>query len=273
MSKIKDTIKSIFGKAQEDALKAVATADAAAKETGDEDTYGDEMPGWAKDMKECMDAMNATISSMATPTTAAKDEEKEAAEKAAKEKEAKDADPMQAVMDAIDSIGKRLDALEGKATGDDEETEEKEETGDDEGEEMLDEDADEGEETGDEGKMEVLSGDTASRIEILAPGLELEAKDPKAKAKALKHCYATKDGKKIIGALSGGKQPKWTDGRAIDSLFVSASEVLKAKRVRDNSKTKFADKVLIDGTPDSKVMTAEKMNEMNSKFYAKRAEH
>jgi hypothetical protein len=240
----------------------------AKRKTDDEDMEtDDEMPGWAADMKKSVDALNATVANMAQPTTAAKDADKEAAEKMAKEKAAKDADPMAKVMDAIDALCKRMDAMEGKTDDEDVDTED-----DDVGNDVVsdeDGDEDEGEETGDEAGMEVVSGDTASRVEIIAPGLELEdeTNEKKSKIAALKTCFATKDGKRIISALNGGKAPLWTYAKTVDRLFIATSEVLKAKRTRDTGKTKFADQELIDGTPESKVMTAEKMNELNAKYY------
>lgn len=252
-------------------MKAV-TSDAKAK-TEDEDMPSmDEKMGALMDkMGSAVDAMNAAVSNMAQPTTAAKDKKSKDADK---EKD-KDKVGDEEIPAWAQALMKRLEKLEGKSQDEDvvEDDESEEDVVADEDEvESEDEESGEEVESGDdgEGAMEVVSGDSASRIEILAPGLELDADDKSAKVKALKHCHATKDGKRIIEALSGGKKPVWTDKKTVDSLFISVSEVLKAKRSRKNSKTKFADAELIDGTPDSKVMTPEKMNEMNAKFYAKR---
>jgi hypothetical protein len=51
-------------------------------------------------------------------------------------------------------------------------------------------------------------------------------------------------------------------------LFTATSEVLKAQRNRDMTKTRqVRDQELVDGTPQERVMTPEKQNEMNEKFY------
>lgn len=272
-----EKILGLFAKDPE-AIKAmkvaIATADGKTK-TKDEDMVGDEAPAWADDLKKSIDAMNATVANMAQPTTAAKDKDVPPVKK--DEPPVKDADPLEAIMQKLEAMESRLAKLEGGTTDADEDDDEDAETDDDGvGSDVVsdsddDEDEDEGEETKDDGVgADVMSGDSASRIEILAPGLELDAKDKKAKVTALKTCFATKDGKRIIGALSAGKTPKWNDAKVVDHLFVAASEVLKAKRTRDNAKTKFADAELIDGTPESKVMTAEKMNELNAKHYAQK---
>ncbi len=113
-----------------------------------------------------------------------------------------------------------------------------------------------------------MTGDTASRVEILAPGMDAKGKD--VKAKALKAAYATKDGKKAIDALSGGKAPTFDSAEKVNVLFIAASELLKAQRTQDFSKTKQTrDSDLIDGTAKESVMTAEKMNELNAKHYKK----
>lgn len=279
--------KKLFGLYKNDpeavkAMKAVTT-DAKAKADDEEAPVAldEKMSAACDSLVKGIDALNAAVANMAQPTTAAKDKKaKDAAEVAAAKKgeekvddEGEEAsDPLAKILAGIESINKRLDALEGST--DEEETEE---VSDEESEEDVVVDADEenGEEVGDDGEEvapKVISGDAAviSRAEIIAPGLDIEDGDKAIKVKALKVCHATKDGKKIVEALNGGKKPVWTDKKSVDQLFISVSEVLKAKRTRSNAKTKFADKELIDGTPESKVMTAEKMNEMNAKHYAKR---
>lgn len=258
-----------------EALKVMKSVTADAKtvttDEGEVPAMDEKMGALMDKMDKVCDAIMSRQNTQSGEAATAKDAaEKEAAEKAAKEKAAKDADPLTKVMDALDALGKRMDALEGKGEGedvDDEESEEDVVQGDeDEGEE--------GEETGDEGALKVISGDTASRIEIIAPGFESEDDEDEAAAKAgaLKVCFATDDGKKIIRALNGGKKPIFTDSKTVDRLFVPVSEVLKAKRVKKNGKTKFADAELILGTPEKRVITAEKMNELNAKHYAKRSE-
>lgn len=277
---VKMDFKKIFAAFAKDpeAVKAMKAISLDAKTvTTDEEAA----PSMDEKMGALMDKMDKVCDAvikageMAQPAVAAKDKKAKDAEAAAAKEKVGDDDPMKKIMDAMGAIGKRLDALEGKTDDEDEvvdeESEEDVTSGDEEeGEETGDED--EGEETGDEEAPKVISGDSASRAEIIAPGLELEDGDKNFKVKALKHCHSTKDGKKIVEALNGGKKPVWTDKKTVDHLFVSVSEVLKAKRGKKNAKTKFADAELIDGTPDSQVITAEKMNEMNAKFYAKRGE-
>ena len=161
-----------------------------------------------------------------------------------------------------------LEKLSAKA-GDDE-------IGDEEGGVIEDEDMEESEDAesdedeDDKGEDESCTGDTASRVEILVPGMKASGKD--IKAKALKACYATADGKKILEALNGGKAPSFDSKERVNLLFNAASELLKASRSRDLTKTRqVRDAELVDGTPNERVMTAEKMNELNAKHYSTRS--
>lgn len=135
------------------------------------------------------------------------------------------------------------------------------EAGDEDEEEMVgDEDEEESE---DELCVMGKAGDTASRAEILAPGIK-HTKD--VKVKALRAAYGTKDGKKVIESLTGGKPPAFNSPEKVNTLFIAASELMKASRGSDLSKTKVRD---FSSTvfADSSVMTAEKMNEINAKKY------
>ena len=72
--------------------------------------------------------------------------------------------------------------------------------------------------------------------------------------------------------LNGGKVPAFDSKAKVDMLFNAASEVLKRSRNQDLTKTKqVRDAELIEGTPQDRVMTAEKMNELNAKHYSKRS--
>lgn len=109
-----------------------------------------------------------------------------------------------------------------------------------------------------------MTGDEKSRIEILAPGHK-PAKD--FKSEALKAAYKTKEGKTVIDSLTGNK-PTFDSAEKVDTLFIAASEVLKAKRTSDFSKTKeVKDSAVTDVREE---MTAERMNELNKTFYAKK---
>ncbi len=120
------------------------------------------------------------------------------------------------------------------------------ESGDEESDEITDEEESE------------MTGDTASRVEILAPGLKM-TKD--VKSAALKKAYESKEGKRVIDSLSGGK-PTFDSAE----LFVAASEVLKLSRVDDLSRTKTGT-VIFKDSDEKSFMTAEKMNEINAKIY------
>ncbi len=113
-----------------------------------------------------------------------------------------------------------------------------------------------------------MTGDTASRVEILAPGLKAKEKD--AKVMALKAAYATTDGKKVIEALTGGKEPKFDSQDKVNTLFIAASEVLKASRTADLSKTKQTRDFDPSESSPLSGLTPEQMNERNAKHYANR---
>jgi hypothetical protein len=172
--------------------------------------------------------------------------------------EAKDEDPMTALSDRLKALEASVaKLLENKATGDESDL-------------ITDEDGEDDEETEDDDFEEsTATGDTASRIEILAPGLKNKTKD--AKAAALKVAYATADGKKVIESLTGGKAPTYDSAEKVDTLFICASELLKVQRSSEFSKTKTRDSNFDDGASnDGEPMSAEKLNEINAKHYAKK---
>jgi hypothetical protein len=132
-----------------------------------------------------------------------------------------------------------------------------------------DEDAEESED--DDFEESTMTGDTASRIEILAPGLKAKAGD--AKIKALKAAYLTKDGKDAIHKFTGGKAPDFSDAAFINGVFVGASEILKLTRTSELSKTKQTRDNGDDasGSLTAKGVTPEELNAMNAKHWANRA--
>jgi hypothetical protein len=97
----------------------------------------------------------------------------------------------------------------------------------------------------------------------LAPGIKV-TKD--VKAQALKTAYATKEGKKVIDSLTGGKAPTFDSAEKVETLFIAASELLKVSRTGDLAKTKqtndYASAIDKQGP-----VSAEKMNEINAQFY------
>lgn len=206
-------------------------------------------------MQKCKDLMDS-ISSMSAPTEAG-DEEGEEEEAPAADEEV--ATGLEARLDKLEAAVAKL--LEGKAAAGDEEGEQPV-ISDEEMEEEESEDA-----AGDEDDdKDAKTGDTASRVEILAPGLEAKGKD--IKAKALKVCYDTKEGKKVIEQVNGGKAPAFDSKDKVDMLFMAVSELLKVQRNRDMAKSRQArDAQLIEGSTVD--MSAEKMNELNEKHYNK----
>lgn len=126
--------------------------------------------------------------------------------------------------------------------------------GDEEGEESEDDDFEES----------TMTGDTASRAEILAPGIK-RTKD--VKVKALKALHGTKEGKVILEALNGGKAPTFDSKEKVNSLFIAASEVMKHSRQKEFSGTKRVLEYQSTIDAHEGVMTPEKMNEINAKHY------
>jgi hypothetical protein len=136
--------------------------------------------------------------------------------------------------------------------------------GDESKEEEKKEEMAKDEESSSEMEGVVDTGDAASRAEILAPGIDLKAKD--LKVQALKKAYGTKDGKKVIETLTGGKEPTFDSVEAVESLFIAASELLKAQRAEEFAGTrKKATDFISTISPRPGVMTAEQLNEINAK--------
>lgn len=139
-----------------------------------------------------------------------------------------------------------------------------------EAEETGDEDEDGGVvETGDAAFDDEDEDETASRVEILAPGLK-PTKD--AKASALKASYATKDGKKAIDMVAGGK-PLTFDGKdpkaRVDAIFIAASELLKVQRANDLVTRTRAQAQDFKSTIGSGPVSPEELNKKNEEFYKK----
>ena len=260
--KLMDEFKALFAKTQDAAAKAIDEAmeeeskDEAPEEKKEEskDAKGyDELVSMVKDlsgkMKDFLDINNGKSKDAEEP-------KKEEAKEEEKKEESKDESE-----EATAGIEARLEKLEAMMAkimeGESEEAEG----------ESFDEESEEGEESEDDAEEETVltgdTGDTAMRAEILAPGIAI-TKD--VKAKALKTAYATKEGKMIIDALSGGKVPTFDSAEKVDALFVSASEVLKAARSSELSHTKKTRDSAF-GEVSQGAMTPERMNEINAKRY------
>lgn len=248
--KLNERIKAIWARAQDEAMKAV---DESAKENPQDPSSGKpSMPAGDEAYGKVMDAINALsakVDKMAAPKAVSGDEaDPEKKDDKSKEKTGDEPADMESRMKALEeSVAKILEKM-SVAAGDE-----------------GDEDMEEGEESEDDDFEEsTMTGDAAARIEILAPGMNAKTKD--AKKKALQACYATKDGKKAIEAFTGGKTPTFDSAEKVDSLFIGVSELLKVSRTKELAETK-------QGTRDSaiaaesKVVTAEMMNEINAKHY------
>lgn len=265
--KLEAALKRLFGKTTDQILAEAdekekaekAAADKAAKaakksKTGDAGAY-DELVAMCKDLM-------SKVEKLGQPQDEDKEEKKEDEGKDESEAEKSLEERLKAVEAAVSKL------LEAKS-GD--ESEEEEANDEDEEEEVIvDEDKEESEdeeseEAEDEEEGPQLTGDEKSRVEILAPGMKADTKD--FKGQALKKAWNTDEGQKAIRALTGDKKPKFESGAETDMLFTAASEILKHARSNALSRTKkTTDFNSVLDTPEG-AMTAEKMNELNSKHY------
>lgn len=261
--KLSNRIKAIFAKAQDEAMKVAEDADMeekkkdmkdADKKDDDDKKVGDE--GAYDELKKMVSDLGEKISAMSKPQDEDKDDDKKKddskdEDKDDEKKESKDEPSgMEDRLKALEAAVQKL--LENKASGDEDESEDEDMVGD-EDEESEDDDFSES----------TMTGDTVSRAEILAPGIQ-KSKD--IKAKALKAAYGTKEGKKVIDSLTGGKSPTFDSAEKVNSLFIAASELLKVSRTKELSKTKKT----TDYSPslqNESLVSAEKLNEINAKFY------
>lgn len=267
--KTKTAVGALFGKAKDEAFKVIDEAVEETPATPAKKT-GDEMPVWAKAMQKTIDALAAQMPSSGTPGTYT-DEEVEAKKKAddeAAEKEKADDEAPKWAKDLKASMDSFMEKMN------------KSEDGDDDEEESESEDAEEGEEESEDDDFEETpaskkTGDDASRIEILAPGLKAKGKD--AKRTALAKAYESKDNKAIIDRLNGGKvlDIKKASQKTIDHIFVGASEVIGLYRTKDFTKWKQVRDSGSQGGDEfaGAEMTPEMINEKNKQFYATKGAH
>lgn len=205
-------------------------------------------------------------------------EEAEAKKKSDDEaaKKASDAEKVEQLSKDVEglkkSIGDLLEALKGgkkDESEDEEDSEESEEVvaEDEEEDESEDSEGEDGSEEDEEDKKkEKKSGDSAtlSKAEILSPGIK---HSKTIKKDALAAAYKTADGKKIIDTLTGGKKLSEISSDAENAIFNAASEMMKAKRVKDMASTRVT---TIDSFPSLKgtgSKTAEDINKQNADFY------
>lgn len=265
----KDRIKAIFAKAQDEALKVAEDGEkeekakaAAAAKTGDAGAAGQPTV-----MNEGYDAVMAGIKDLGEKVAAlsggkpAGDGTTPASSSEPAKTVATDAEETKKMFDAISA---RLDKLEGKGTGDEDP------------DTMTDDEDEEEDETGDaDFEASEKTGDTAARIEILVPGFKVKKGEKDPKGVALRAAYATADGKAVIDQFTGGKAPAFDKPDQVELLFTATSELLKRDRRGSLARTKTKDfqSVLDDHAPNSGIMTAEKMNELNSNHYGPAKTH
>lgn len=248
---IKDKIKAIFAKAQDEAMKAAETKDDMPDTTtaGSAPASGsyDELCKMVKDLSAKMDAMKPKdASSEPTQSEPAKVDAKD--EPVAPSLE----DRLKKMEDAVASL------MQGQAAKDADGDEEEMEDGKDDEDKKDMKDGDDDEEA-------EMVGDSAPRFEILAPGLKPTGKD--AKAQALKACYATKDGKTVIERFTGGKEVDYKNQILVESVFIGASEILKAERNKALALTKTFDFQNSSIAPKS-ALSADEINKKNEAHYA-----
>jgi len=259
---LKDKIKAIFAKAQDEAMKMAEDEGFGGKkeEKKDEpakDAYGQGMDELVKICKDLGEKVDGLASKMAPKDEKKPEEKEEPAKDAPKEddrpfEQKKDDSKDEGGMEAsLEDRLKKIEAclpkiMEALSMSADEDIQEGE-----------------GEAEDDDFDETTMTGDTASRAEILAPGIKL-TKD--VKKNALQAAYKTKEGQKVIDALTGGK-PAFDSAEKVETLFVAASELLKVSRNKELSKTKDAQDVTTVA-PSSGAVTAEKLNEINAKFWA-----
>lgn len=259
--KLKDKIQAIFAKAQDEAMKVA------------EDSANTETPVEKKgfvsmdDMKSYLDGKFEAM--MGGKKKEGEDASTQPTESAPAKVVAKDDEVAPGLEDRLAkleaAVAKLLESQVAPKVGDEDGDED--EVSD---EDCEDEDGDDDMVGDEDSDKKALVGDAASRVEILAPGMKASGKD--VKARAIKTAYATKDGKAVIDQLTGGKAPELKDEKQVNTLFIAASELLKANRNTEFSKTKTRDS---DSTVSASrgVVTAEKMNEINQKHWATRSSH
>lgn len=262
--KLKEALEKLLGtaKAIDEAMKEEPAKD----EDKDKDKSED-AAAYDELIKIC-DQLKEQVGKLASK---GKDQDKPEEEKPAKDEPAGLEDRLKALELAV---AKLLEHEGGEEAGD-EDKDKDEDKGEDEDPviEAEDEDKDKDkdkvgdEDPGDEDEEEEEDdGEVASRAEILAPGIKM-TKD--VKSRALETAYKTKDGKRFIDALSGGK-PDFKKKETVDMLFTAASELIKSARKNDLSKTKDANAFNSSMFAEEGTMTPEKMNELNDKHYNKK---
>lgn len=277
---LRDRVKSIFSKAQDDAIKLV---DEAEKKDDKEVTA----PTNDAVMKR-LDALDKKLDAIGKPAKSGKTKDEKACDEStdphdgepAKTK-AKDeeGDPMEGLAARLTKleglVSKIVEKMSASATdedyGGDDETTDDDMDGDDETT-----DADESEEKETKAKTGDRKGpgddededeeELTSRVEILAPGMNARTKD--VKRKALVAAYATKDGKKVIERFTGGRKPNFGDKSFVATVFVGAAELLANERTTDFGRAKAHDhKGGVAKDPTSFGLSPDEVNKRNEEHY------
>lgn len=264
MSKLAEKMKTLFSKAVDEAVKDEDMEkkddkkDDKKSDSKDSNAY-DELVQICKDLSAKIEAMGSKKEEKDEASESKKEDDKNQKDESSEnkkedEKESKDEEEssgeksLEERLKALELAVSKLLDMEGSEENMDEDKEDEEESEDDDFEESS------------------MVGDTASRAEILSPGIKA-SKD--VKVKALKAAYGTKEGKEIINSLTGGKAPTFDSAEKVETLFIAASELLKVKRSGALSKTKqTGDMVFSDS--ENGFMTPEKQNEINAAHWAKK---
>lgn len=266
---LKEQISSIFGKAQDEAIALVNDADSDEGNEADKDkdkskdAEGSQGMGYDELVKRFKD-LGEKVDKLLGAKDVAPAKEKAAGKEAEAGDEEEVAPSLEDRLKVLEEAVQKL--LEREAKEDEvpvEDEDEESETDDEDAEEMEVED-DDLEETGMTGDA---ASDTVSRAEILSPGIK-HTKD--IKKQALQAAYKTKDGKKVIESLTGGKAPTFDSVEKVNTLFIAASELMKHTRSNQMSKTKQTRDYEGAGESQKGFMTAERMNEINAKHYSKK---
>lgn len=267
MKKLSEKIQSLFGKAQDEALKLISA------ETGDTSTTPpveaksyDDLVQMVKDLGAKVDALKPgkdAVVQQASPSQPA-------------EVVAKDEPAPVSLEERLGKLEAAVAKLVGAQVGDEDKDDDKAEDAESDVITDKDGDGDEDDKTGDaemcdEDGEEEMTGDSASRLEILAPAGKIDGKAKDAKVKALKAAYATTDGKETIHLFTGGEVPNYEDQKLVDTIFIGASEVLKVRRNTEfaNSRAKTRDFQTQMGVPKG-AKTPEEINEIMAKHYGKK---
>jgi hypothetical protein len=299
--KLRDRVKSIFGKAQDDAMKLVDEAEKTGVTVEEDDDEKEDIKSLAKTidgLSRVVVKLNDKVDRVAkrkTGDTATPPTQNQPGTAVAKDDEGEGG------MAALTARLVKLEALVSKlaekmSMGADEEY-----GGDDDevaDEEACDEDGDDDDEVtdgddDDDSKKKKMTGDRkakrkgpgdedededsdddeeelAARVEILAPGMNARVKD--AKRKALIAAYQTKDGKKVIERFTGGRKPNFNDKSFVQTVFVGAAEILASDRTDSFSRSKTSDG---RGTKDpaSFGLSPDEVNKRNEAHYASKTTH